>query len=595
MNIAKKIRNILTSVERIAGIKLLGFMVIGMVLETLGVGLIIPALTLLTQQNTAAKYPTIQHTLQLLGNPTQTQLVIGGMLALVMMYIVKTSFIAYLAFRQTGFAYSVQARLSQQLFTTYLSQSYTFHLQRNTAQLMQNSIDEVNVFTHYAMLPGIILLTEVLVLIGLSSLMLMVEPLGAFIVMIVMGTASFAFYRSTRIRVARWGAARQFHEGLRIQHIQQGLGAVKDVKLLGREKNFLELYQVHNSESARVARLQSALQLLPRLWLELLAVMGMALLVIVMIMQGRDMASIVPTLGLFAIAAFRLMPSVNRVLGALNSLRYGFPVINRLNEELKLIAQQVVVQDANRVAFENEITLTNINFTYPGAQMPAVQGVSIKIPKGATIGFVGPSGSGKSTLIDVILGLHIPLAGQVRVDGKDTLHNMRHWQDQIGYVPQTIYLTDDTLRNNIAFGIAGEQIDDEAVQRAVVSAQLEEFINSLPDKLDTLVGERGVRLSGGQRQRIGIARALYHDPSVLVLDEATSALDTDTESGVMRAVSALHGSKTILIVAHRLSTLQDCDTIYRMENGLIESSGSYIDIVAKYSATSEDLKEVLNA
>jgi ABC-type multidrug transport system fused ATPase/permease subunit len=266
-----------------------------------------------------------------------------------------------------------------------------------------------------------------------------------------------------------------------------------------------------------------------------------------------------------------------------------------LFDELKLSIPSSVEQGDAILSFQHEIHLGNLRYTYPGTQVPAIKDVSIVIPKGATIGFVGSSGSGKSTLIDVILGLHLPVCGEVKVDGQDIQKNMRSWQDQIGYVPQSIYLTDDTLKNNIAFGISSEKIDDTAVKRAIVAAQLEEFVNDLTEGLDTIVGERGVRLSGGQRQRIGIARALYHNPSVLVLDEATSALDTETESGVMRAVSALNGSKTILIVAHRLSTLQECDVIYRLENGLIDSSGSYDDIVAKYIATTEDIKEVLDA
>ena len=588
MNFIKKILAILAPNERIAGLKLICFMVIGMALETLSVGLVIPAIALLTQQNAVNKYPFVQSILQWFDNPTQADVAVGGMVLLLVIYIIKTTFLAYLSFRQTGFAYAVQARLSQQLFTTYLHQPYAFHLQRNTAQLIENSVGEIGIFTHNAMLPSVILVTETLVLIGLTCLMFFVEPFGALIVMLVIGSATFIFYRITRVRIARWGVRRQYHDGLRIQHLQQGLGAAKDVKLLGREDFFLESYRNHNYESANVARLQSTLQQIPRLWLELLAVIGMTLLVVIMIAQGREMTSIVPTLGLFAIASFRLMPSANRVLGAMQSLRFGLTVVNRLFDEMKLSIPNYDKQKQEEVGatFQYEIRLGNLRYTYPGAQVPAIKDVSIVIPKGATIGFVGSSGSGKSTLIDVILGLYLPSSGCIEVDGQNIQKNMRRWQNQIGYVPQSIYLTDDTLRNNISFGIATDKIDEVAVQRAVVSAQLEEFTNSLPEGLDTIVGERGVRLSGGQRQRIGIARALYHDPSVLVLDEATSALDTETESGVMRAVSALHGSKTILIVAHRLSTLQDCDTIYCMENGLIESSGSYIDIVAKYSPTS---------
>jgi ABC-type multidrug transport system fused ATPase/permease subunit len=312
--------------------------------------------------------------------------------------------------------------------------------------------------------------------------------------------------------------------------------------------------------------------MIPRLWLELLAVAGLATLVITMLAQQREMATIVPTLGLFAAAAFRLMPSVNRTLYAAQTLRYNLPVVNTLYEEMKLDApapsagraQGVPVQD-----FRTDICLAGVTYTYPAAAGPALEDLTLRVRAGESVGFVGASGAGKSTLVDVVLGLLTPESGRVLVDGEDIQKNLRAWQDQIGYVPQAIYLTDDTLRHNVAFGLAEEAIDDAAVKQAVRAAQLGDFVAGLPKGLDTLVGERGIRLSGGQRQRIGIARALYHDPTVLVLDEATSALDTETERGVMGAVTALHGSKTILIVAHRLTTVAHCDRLYRLDRGRI--------------------------
>jgi len=372
----------------------------------------------------------------------------------------------------------------------------------------------------------------------------------------------------------RWGKVRQHHEGLRIQHLQQGLGGAKDVKLLGREGDFLAQYHLHHAQSARVGELQSTLQQLPRLWLELLAVGGLALLVFVMLGRGVELTSIVPTLGLFAAAAFRLMPSVSRVLASVQAVRYAMPVINTLHEELKLAAPEPAIRTTDQGRrFYREIRLTDVAYSYPGADTPALHGLTLAIKKGESVGFIGSSGSGKSTLVDVILGLLPPSNGSVLVDGQDIQEQLRTWQDQIGYVPQSIYLTDDTLRRNVAFGIPDEHIDDAAVQRAIRDAQLEEFVGGLPNGVESIVGERGIRLSGGQRQRIGIARALYHDPSVLVMDEATSALDATTESGVMEAVTALRGSKTILIVAHRLTTVGQCDRIYRLESGTVVAEG----------------------
>jgi ABC-type multidrug transport system fused ATPase/permease subunit len=548
---------------------LLGLMIIGMVLETLGVGLVIPALALLTQQDLAHSYPTLQPALHALGNPSQKTLVIGGMLVLVGVYLIKALFLAFLAWRQTHFAYGVQAQLSQRLFTVYLRQPYTFHLQRNSAQLIRNAVGEVDIFTYNGIMPGMLLLTESLVLLGLCSLLLVVEPLGALIVISVLGTAAWGFHLLTRGRIARWGQARQHHEGLRIQHLQQGLGGAKDVKLLGRETDFLEQYGLHNVQSARAGQLQETLRQLPRLWLELLAVSGLAILVISMLVQDRALEAVLPTLGLFAATAFRLIPSVNRVLGAMQSLRYGLPVIDTLHMELNLTTPEVVDTHSPVTPFQTMLELSQTTYTYPAAAKPALEDISLSIRCGESVGFIGASGAGKSTLVDILLGLLTPDTGEVRVDGKGIQANLRNWQDQIGYVPQSIFLTDDTIRRNVAFGLANRQIDDTAVQRAIRAAQLDEFVASLPDGLETLVGERGIRLSGGQRQRIGIARALYHDPAVLVLDEATSSLDIATESGVMQAVTTLQGTKTTIIVAHRLSTVKHCDRLYRLEQGRV--------------------------
>lgn len=575
MGTFRKILGILTTEERKRGLVLLCLMIIGMALETLGIGLFIPAISLLMQDDLATRYPVVAPILARLGNPSQQSIIMGAMLILVGIYLIRTIYLAFLAWWQTRFAFSVQRRLSQQLFVTYLSQPYTFHLQRNSAQMINNATGEVGIFTYKTLLPSMLLITESLVLLGVGGLLLVVEPVGAVIVALVLGIASWGFHRATRGRVARWGVARQFHEGKRIQHLQQGLGGVKDVKLLGRESDFLEQYSIHNTRSAHVGERQITLQQIPRLWLELLAVTGMALLIMSMLAQGREMVHIIPTLGLFAIAAFRLMPSMTRILGAVQALRFGMPVINTLRDELSLVESKLPkTNSSDALALQQEIRLSDVVYTYAGTAKPALHGLTLSIKKGESVGFIGSSGAGKSTLVDILLGLLQPDAGEVSVDGCDIRRNMRGWQDQIGYVPQSIYLTDDSLRRNVAFGLPAELIDDAAVLRALRAAQLEEFVGGLPEGLDTVVGERGVRLSGGQRQRIGIARALYHDPQVLVLDEATSSLDTNTEHEVMQAVGSLHGSKTIVIVAHRLSTVEHCDRLYRLEHGRVVAEGA---------------------
>ena len=561
----------LTAAERRMVVMLVALMVLGMTLEALAAFLIVPAVALLMQQDLAAAYPQFRPLLDAIGNGDQRALIFKVMLGLVSVYLLKNLFQACVAWIHARFAHRAQTRISQLLFSTYLDQPYTFHLQRNSAQLIRNVTTEASMFAH-AIVNALILAAEALVLLGILALLVAVEPVGTIVATAVLGGAAGSFHYAMRRHSSRWGEMRQLHDGLRLQHLRQGLGGVKEVKLLGREQAFLEEFRRHNSASTRIGHYQAMAQVLPRLWLEFLAIASLASLVVAMLAQGRDMATFMPTLGLFAAAAFRLMPSANRIVSAAQAVRYCMPSVVALNEELAL-SRSAKADDMRRgaasPAFRQELRLAGVSYTYPGAAAPALEEIDMRIAKGEAAGFVGASGSGKSTLIDVVLGLLTPQTGQVLVDGADIRRDLRAWQDQVGYVPQSIYLTDDTLRRNVAFGLPEEQIEEAAVRRAIRAAQLDDFVAGLPQGLDTPVGERGVRLSGGQRQRIGIARALYHDPAVLVLDEATSALDTATESGVMEAVTALHGAKTVLIVAHRLSTVAHCDRLYRLEQGRV--------------------------
>ena len=580
MSSPEKLWRLFTSEERRSAIVLLGLMMIGMLLETLGIGAVVPALALMTPGAMGTKYPALLPLLNGLGNLSQARLIIAGILILVALHTVRLLFLAFLSWRQSHFTFKLQAGLSQRLFAGYLRQPYSFHLQRNSAQLMYRTMAQVNDITN-AIQQGLLVMTEVMVVVGISALLLAVEPLGAALVVSILGLAAWGFNRFARSHILRWGEARQWHEEQRMQHLQQGLGGVKDVKLLGRESHFLAQYQLHNESSARVGQRNYVLQALPRLWLEMLAVVGLAMLVLVMIWQGKPLGSVLPTLGVFAAAAFRLMPSVNRILSSVQSMRFCFPVIDTIHNELILLDATQAPRLGRPLTFKNALTLDQISFHYSSTEALALSGVSLSISRGAEIGFIGSSGAGKSTLVDILLGLLTPTDGTVRVDGVDILTSLRSWQDQIGYVPQTIFLTDDTLRRNVAFGLPNDQIDETAVGRAIHAAQLERFVNDLPLGLDTVVGERGVRLSGGQRQRIGIARALYHDPSVLVLDEATSSLDTETERGVMEAVRALKGDKTLIIVAHRLSTVKHCDRLFRLEKGRVVEEGRTLEMLRK--------------
>ena len=575
----KKIYALLEPAFRKKAIFLLFLMFIGIIVELLGLGMILPLLSILSTEDMAATYPQSAPILELLGNPTQKELVFMALGTLVGIYLFKGLFLVFLAWYQTNFAYSLSSHLSTKLLRGYMAKPYSFHLGKNSADLIQNLTGEVSHLTG-ATSNLFMLITEASAIIGIMILLIAVEPLGAFTVIVLFGLLAVIFHRLTKKRLLAWGTERQVHDGFRYQYLLQSFGGVKDIMLLGKARYFTNRFQHHNTASFNLNIKYATLQHIPRLWFEVVGVIGLVLLMVSLIYQGRPLEAIIPTLAIFVAAAFRIIPSLNRMVAAVQTIKYAEPSINRLyDENLGFIdlEAEVVTQP---LAFKDEIELKEVQFSYEGTEGEFLK-VDLNIPVGKTIGFIGKSGSGKSTSIDIILGLLKPVSGKVLVDGIDIHDNIRAWQSQIGYVPQTIYFLDDTLRNNIAFGLKPEQIDEEAVLEAVKMAQIEEFVQSLPEGLDTIIGENGVRISGGQRQRIGIARALYHKPTVLVLDEATSALDNATEDGIMNSIAALHGEKTILIVAHRLRTVAMCDQLFLMEKGKVVKTGSYAEVMEK--------------
>jgi len=597
-----RLGRLLGAKEKWGTVVILGLMLVGMVLETLGVGLIVPALALLSDQKIVERYPEVAVILQKLSptgwlpaiwpnHPfaqpdTAVQEFGGAMIVLVLFFSFKAAFLAYLAWQQTRLVFRAQVALTQQLFSIYLRQPYTFHLQRNSAELVRNATTEVGQFAG-AFLSAANLITEILVVCGISVLLVAFQPVGALSVLALFAFSGWIFYRATKGRAKIWGETRLFHEGKKIQHLQQGLGGVKEVKLLGREEDFLSQFFHHTAGSAKMSERQNVVLALPRLFLEWVAVAGLALLVLSLVLQGRSGAFIIATMGLFGVAAFRVMPSVNRIVSCLQILRFSAPAIETIDDEIRTLRDQAgdlppAMSESDRIASDWKcLQLRQVGFRYPGAAQPTLEDINLEIGRGQSVGFIGGSGAGKSTLIDLVMGLYLPDTGALVLDGTDIRTNLRAWQNDIGYVPQTIFLTDDSLRRNVAFGISEEKIDYDKVKRAIEAAQLGEFVASLPEGLESHVGERGVRISGGQRQRIGIARALYHEPSVLVLDEATSALDIATEKQVMESVQALRSSKTILIVAHRLSTVEECSLIFRMDGGRVINQGTYQEVVSQ--------------
>jgi ABC-type multidrug transport system fused ATPase/permease subunit len=562
----------LNSKQKFGFINLVILLVIGALLEMLGIGLVLPVLALITRDDPLLGIPLLGSWLDILNNTPKDKLVLISVFILLIVYAVRTGFLSYLIWKQSKFVYGLQISWAAQLFSGYLKQEYSFHLERNSAEINRNIISQVGSLVN-AVQQGLILLTEFLVLIAFTLCLLLVEPLGVMLVVGMLGGAAFALNQITRRRIQGWSETLQRHESKRVKCLQEGIAGVKDIKLLGRESEFISTFEVHNANSAEMMMKHSAMTAIPRLGLELLAVCGLVFLVIAMVLQGKPMDTLLPTLGVFGAAAFRLMPSVNRVIGALQNVRFAVPVVQSLSAELRLISCKPDPLTVLPITFLNHLTLRGVSFKYNKSNGYALKNININIKKGSIVGVVGGSGAGKSTLVDIILGLYRPTSGIVSADDEDIQQNLKGWNSKIGYVPQHIYLSDDSIRRNIAFGVPENEISEDAVLKSITAAQLDEFMSNLPYGIETLVGERGVRFSGGQRQRIGIARALYHNPELLVLDEATSALDYGTESAVMQAILSLKGVKTIIVVAHRLTTVEQCDWIYKIESGSIVQQG----------------------
>ena len=544
-------------------------MLIGAMLEMLGIGLVIPLVTVLMQDDIGIKYPQISSLFDILGNPSQILLTAYSMIGLLCIYAVKNFFLTFLIWRQRYFTYCVRTDLGRRLFANYLYQPYSFHQQNNSAQLIRNINGEISILTSYGITSMLTIATEAMVVLGILGMLITVEPFGATVVALSVGPLGFLYYWLFRSKVAHWGKARQIHDGLVLQYLQQGLGGVKDTKVIGCEDSFVDEYDNHNKKSSKIAQWEQTIQALPRLWIELISMVALVLMVISLSLgEERTSSEILPILGFFAAAAFRLMPSLSRVISAMHGFQFSEPVIDVIVKEINLKQEvQTFSTDSRMCNFAKDIVLNHVNFSYESTKTKILDDVSIKIKHNQSIGIIGKSGAGKSTIVDIILGLLPTDTGQILVDGQDIQEDIIGWRTQIGYVPQSVFLSDCSLKSNVAFGVKQDDIDEDAVWEAVKSAQLEEFVKNQPDGLETIIGERGIRLSGGQRQRVGIARALYHNPAVLILDEATSSLDVKTERGFMNTIDDMYGNKTIIIIAHRLSTIKHCDYVYRLENG----------------------------
>lgn len=557
------------------------------VLEVAGVASIMPFLAVVSNPDIVQQQALLRWTWEA-GGFTSEGRYLFALGLLVFGLIVLTNVTAIISqWLIVRFTYRQSHVLSHRLLQRYLGQPYAYVLTRNTAEMGTQMLSEVDAFVQAYLRPLMNLWAKGFTALAIVVLLLLVDPVLALAVTGIVGGAYGLIYGSIRGRLARDGQLRKRMNRARFKAANEALGGVKDLKVRGMEAAFARRFEVPSAAFARSRVFNGVMSVVPRNALEVVAFGAVMLILLYQLAVRGDVAQVIPVVGLYAFAGYRLMPKLQQVYHAVTQLRHNAYLLEVMERDLRRLAETMEpAAAAERPPFTASFGLREVVYGYDGVERPALDGITVEVPWRASVALVGSTGSGKTTCMDVMLGLLTPREGALVVDGVELDEGQRRaWRGSCGYVPQQIYLTDDTIRANIAFGVPPEQVDDAAVERAARIAQIHDFVtDSLPQGYGTVVGERGVRLSGGQRQRIGIARALYHDPEVLFLDEATSALDNVTERAIMEAMRELAGKKTLITIAHRLSTVRGCDTIHLLDRGRVVCSGTYDELLASSPA-----------
>ena len=565
---------------------LIVMILVGTVLDLFGVGAVLPIVTLLGSSEPLQDSIFLKNLHDWLQPESQSHFVVLVLTGVILLYVAKNIYLFVLMYLQTRFSFSKHYQIKSRLFRSYMHSPYWFHLKHNSAELLRN-LNLVGNVISMVLAPMMVCVTEVMMALAIFGLLVWVDPASAIVITLGQGILVGGYFYMVRRRLTALGEISKRYEGKTIQQVHQGLGSIKEVKILGQEDFFDKSYSSYLWGGTNSLRSGTIIGQSTRFIVETITVTLVLGVMIVLLRFGNDSSSILTTFSLFAVAAVRLMPTINRFTVALVQIRFGIPSLNEIYSHLrdceKYVTDDSERRPVERMAFEHQVELVDVSFQYQGATKPSLDSIALSIPKGNTVGLVGSSGAGKTTVVDVIIGLLKPAKGKIMVDGKDIHESFFSWQRQIGYIPQSIYLADDTVKNNVAFGSPIEAIDEDKVWKALELAQLDEFVRSAKDGLSTMVGENGVRLSGGQRQRIGIARALYYEPQILVMDEATAALDNETERVFMESIEKLGQKKTIIIIAHRLTTVKNCDIIFLLDQGRLIASGSYETLMSKSS------------
>jgi len=595
--VLSKVNYIFDGKQKVQSVFLCLGLFVGALLELVGVSFITQLVSLISNPEKIHTNSLMQHFYDLFHMDSDRQFFLLVVVTLIFIYIIKNIYLVWINYVQYTFIFNNQLRLSGRLIDCYLKKPYTYHLDKNSAEMVRNVMLDSERF--FQMLLSVFLtLSEILVSVLLCAYLVIVDWAITVSVVAILVVFTGVYTALFKGKAKEYGKINQIYDGKMHQSINQALGAVKDIKILHREKYFANSFLSYGKKKMTAVRNNNILGQLPRFLIETVCISAVLLVLLYKIYSGEDLNEMIPQLAAFAIAAFKLLPSVSKINNYANLIVFLKPSVDLIYRDIKdtedMINYEIVddegniievgdnsdakstsgdesVSSANKSASRDyvagSIVIDDLVYRYPHTEKNVLNGVSFEIPLGKSIGLMGESGAGKSTLADVILGILTPTAGKVMYGEMDVHKHPLKWSKKLAYIPQSIFLSDDTIRNNVAFGIDEELIDDEKVWEALREAQLEDFVKSQPDGLDSMVGERGVRISGGQRQRIGIARALYDNPEILVLDEATAALDSGTEAAVMEAIDRLSGSMTLIIIAHRLTTIKNCDYVFKVENG----------------------------
>jgi len=578
----RKVRELLSRSEKKRVLLLIPMITIMAVMQVVGVASVAPFLALVADPTAIEQNRYLAMAYDMLGFQSyQSFLIFAGVGALLLL-LLSNLVSAATDWTLMRFSWSLNHELSKRILERYLHKPYVFFLNNNTARLGKNLLSEVKQVVKGFLVAGMKLIANLVVVLFILGLLVAVNPLLALIAFGTLGGAYVVIFMLVRTRLARLGEKRSYNDRERFKTANEALAGAKEIKLLGKERAFLQLYNTPSKRYSRYMASHQVISTLPRYGLETIAFGGMILIVLYLLGTGQGLANVLTLLGLYAFASYRLMPALNTLFTSLTDLRFSAPAVDLIYQD---IAQANFRLPPDRDTIEplpltKSIELRDVTFAYPDSA-PVLEGLNLEVAANTTVALVGSTGSGKTTTVDIILGLLSPQSGGLYIDGvKVGEENLRHWQANVGYVPQEIYLADDSIAQNIAFGVPTDQIDMAAVVKAAKLANIHDFIEEeLPLGYETITGERGARLSGGQRQRLGIARALYHDPEVLVLDEATSALDGATEENIFRAVSEIGKTKTVIMIAHRLTTVRDADAIYLLRKGRLAAQGTYEELL----------------